>query len=343
MRKPTVYTTVYAHKGCNDGHLAAALCVEGLIKNGLPRSVIALQFVSASLREMKIPIRDDVVQFASGDIQNSYHAIFVDLSPTQDHVPALEAFYDKITVFDHHASSQSFLESKVLERKWVVHHDMKNCGSHLVFHYFFGDIENSIEFTGGDFAAERVRHVVEMTDKYDTWKSPTPDVFKFSIASSLLWTQCTQLRTKTTVDQLLNYLARLCLPETAEIDALTGPVWNALDFELRTTFKFEVQLPTANGDKINALCWFGDSISNPSILCHLMLEQRPEYEVCVCLFRRIEAGKVVYSASLRSRTLDIPLHLSWARGHANACGGILPDSILPQVGGALPQLPATSS
>ena len=77
--------------------------------------------------------------------------------------------------------------------------------------------------------------------------------------------------------------------------------------------------------------WFGDGATNPSIGCHMMLEEDPAHSVCICIFRHIEDGKMVYNASLRSRGIDLVAELDWARGHANACGGILPDPLVEEL------------
>lgn len=328
IRLPSIKTTVFAHKGCNDGHLAAALCVRGLMKNGHSTASIEIQFVGASLREIKIPARANEVRFDSGDIDIIHHAIFVDLCPTPQHADALENYYEKISVFDHHLSAREFLENKKTDPKWSVHFDMGFCGSKLVFDYFFWDEHTQISVGDAMVDVKAIRHVVELTDAYDTWKSPTESTFKFCIAANLIWAACTARGVKTTIPQLIDYLHLICGRKMDEIENLATPIWDAHIFEWEKTSLHVMDLPRKSGGTLKTMVWIGDSITNQSIGCHMMLEKNPDFKVCMCLFRRIEGDKVVYNASLRSRDVDLISELDWVRGHANACGGILPDTLV---------------
>lgn len=331
IRMSPIHTTVFAHKACNDGHLAAALCVRGLMKNGHGEASIEIQFVSAGLNNIKIPSRANEVHFDSGDISIIRHAIFVDLCPTSQQVDALEAYYDKISVFDHHLSSKEFIEGKKEHPKWTVHFDMGFCGSKLVFDYFFWDEHAQISVGGAMVDMESMKRVVKLTDEYDTWKSPTESTFKFSIAATLIWSMCTARASRTTVPQLIDYLREICERKMDEIESFVDPIWSAYLFEWGATSLHDMSLPTKSGGTLKTMVWIGDSITNQSIGCHMMLEKNPNFKVCMCVFRRIEGNKVVYNASLRSRDVDLISELDWVRGHANACGGILPDNLVEKL------------
>lgn len=322
IRCQTVVTTVYAHKGCNDGHVAAALYVLGLLHSKHPVENIKLQFLSASLSHFDIP-----VQLGTGDEMYVRHAVFVDLSPTAEHAERLEAFFDQISVFDHHLSSAPFLETKRQNPKWFVDHTMEKCGSSIVFDHFFGHAD---EIAVGDVCipVRLAKDIVIITDLYDTWKSPTPKVLMFVTAMNSVWSQCTKPRTSTTVDQLLEFFRRVCSLTQETVDEMTREWWASIKFEAKIASKFTVELPTSDGGELRAITWFGDAASNPSIVAQMVLDKYPDYEVAMCLFRRNENGSIVYQASLRSRTLDIPSKLDWARGHAQACGGMLPRSVV---------------
>lgn len=322
VRPQKTVTTVYAHKGCNDGHLAAALYVLGLLATGHSIENIELRFLSAGMSNFEIPARSD-----SDDETCVWHAVFVDLSPTTEHDKKLEAYYDHISVFDHHLSSADFLETKRLHLQWFVMHTMEKCGSSIVFDHFFKHVD---EIAVGDehISADLAKAVVDATDAYDTWKSPTPEVFKFVTAMNSVWSQCTQPRTSTTIDQLLEFFRRVCSLTPETVEAMTGEWWASIKFEAKIATKFVVELPTADGEKLRAITWFGDAVTNPSIVAHMILDTHLDYEVAMCLFRKNENGSIVYQASLRSRTLNIPSKLNWARGHAQACGGMLPNDVL---------------
>jgi hypothetical protein len=331
MRRADYKTILYAHKGCNDGHVAAALCVLGLLKDGQPESSIQLQFVSAGLRDIKIPSRGSEVTFESGVISPVRRAIFVDLCPTDQHAQALEEYFDTILVYDHHRSAKDFVAQKTAHPKWQFNFGMHFCGSHLLFDELLHNGDEPIQIGDSEIDMEAIGRVVQRTDEYDTWKAPTTHTFKFSIASNLIWGQCTVRGQRTTIPQLLEFIRRICTVSDAEVDALATPLWNALRFEWQTTARHLLQLPTKSGQSIEAVVWFGDGATNPSIGCHMMLEEDPAHSVCICVFRRIEDGKIVWNASLRSRGIDLTAELDWARGHANACGGILPDALVEKL------------
>ena len=317
-----VATTVYGHKGCNDGHLAAALYVLGLLFANHEIENIEIRFLTASMVGFEVPVRAEHDE--DGHVR---HAVFVDLSPTVEHEKQLEAYYDQISVFDHHISSAAFLQSKSSHPKWFVQHSLTCCGSSMVFDHFFR-FEKYIDVCGADVPISEVQSVVERTDAYDTWKSPTPEIFRFATATRVVWSQCTQPRVPTTVEQLLSYFKRICALHPNEIEDMTHEWWAAIQFEYKVASKFVVELPTTTGEKLRALTWFGDAVTNQSIVAHMILNTHQDFEVAMCLFRKNENGGIVYQASLRSRSIDITSKLDWARGHAQACGGMLPKNVV---------------
>ncbi|MGE0525437.1 MAG: hypothetical protein AB7P49_00130 [Bdellovibrionales bacterium] len=330
-RRIFTYVDVFGHKGCNDGHMAVALCVFQLPNLYGKDAIITVTFLNADLSDWKLGDSLGKLPEDTKHVKVERRAIFIDISPTKEHYDVLNSRYDHISVFDHHLSSAEFLRSLSKLEKWNVVHSLDHCATWLVFDSLFHPDDRDMKFAAGTVSIAKARIVVTLTDQYDVWSNPTPFTFLFSIACSIKWKEVTQPRMRTTVPQLMDFLYAVCLMDEMEVVSLSKPMWRASVFEYRTTFRFILELPTVSGKPIPVITWFGDRITNPSIGCYVLMKETTGYLVSMCLFRNERNGKVVFRASLRSQQLNLIENLDWVKGHANSCSGILPDPIVEKM------------
>lgn len=282
-------TTIFYHRGCCDGHAALGLLLRAL--GGEP----TLYSVPANLSNF--PDLPD----------GKGTAYFVDCCPTEPMIEVLERAFFNIHILDHHLSSQAFCAAVAERPGWTVHHAMDRCATQIV-----RDV----------YALEGVDTLVDMTAKFDLWTDPSNDTFRWMLAASALWERITG-RSTTTPALARAYIDELASKSVADMNAGGERDMEMVYHEYNAASVHELQLGEASEAwDGRALVLVLDSVSQPSILLHWLLRDHAEFKVAIGVWRKKFADS--FSCSLRSVDgFDITAHVPWARGHAQAAGGMI--------------------
>ncbi len=285
---------VYFHRGCTDGHVAAALFVAHA-----DHADFDVCAAYPSLAGFVCPPPGST-------------AVFVDLCPDAAVAAELRRRRVRVHVYDHHLSSRDVCAGAAFER---AQHHMNLCGAQVVDTFFPRAPGPAYEATTRKLAAVAA---------YDLWLDPDDDAFRFQEGVRVLWARATTRGAPTTADQCRAFLAAFAAAPYADIVALGAPALAEIEAEYRACAPHVLRLapPGAPG------AWDGTARavalgprSNVSVLLHWLLRDHPE-EVAAGVWPAADGPARV---SLRSRALCLPDALPWARGHAHACGGVLPN------------------
>lgn len=278
---------IFTHALCNDGNAAT-----GLLCRALHEEYIVVHPISASLDDLLLSL----------DMGTAY---FVDCCPTKTHMPRLEAAFDKIVIYDHHASSLPDCETIRDLPKWTVVHDVTRCATQIV---------------RDEHKIEGVDLLVEMTAKFDLWADPSDATFAWMFAAGEIWNRNSSgpgaTARASTYTAYVDHLAGMTL------DAMVEKGKGALD-EVHREY---ATLPLSMLDFDSSPEWDGralvarlDDASQPSILLHWALRDHPKFKIAIGVWRKKHAR--IYKCSVRSVDVDVTQLLPWARGHPHAAGG----------------------
>jgi len=295
-------SVIYYHHDCTDGRVAASMLSKHLTNAGT--KALLIRSASANMSRFDLPPP------GTGTVY------FVDLCPTEPLVEEIERRARYVVILDHHMSSVPLCERLRTRGRWTIRHHLDMCGAQIVDKYY-----------PRQQATPNLDAALEAVAAFDLWLDPVDDVFCFKFGTDSLWRRVVEVDEAATYSQCNAFWDALASTSYDEVVALGKPALALVKAEYDACQPFRLQFDATPAWDGRAVAIMLKSNSNPSILGHWLLAEHRE-EVMIGVWPERSGA---HAASLRSRTLCIPSTLPWAKGHSCACGGILPEGILPQL------------